>query len=345
MKIVHIIWGLTTGGAETMLVDIVNEQVKRESVAIVVINDLINQALFEKIDKRCFVKLCRRTVGSKSFCPWVNLNVFLWRYHPDIIHFHLEGMRKMVFHPAPQVFTIHNMHTSGIEYPKYKALYAISDAVKRRTKEQGFESTTIWNGIHPSQIVVKKDFDVIRPSYRFVCVGRLYTPHKGQDILIHALEILKKKGLYNYHLDIIGDGESRGQLEMLIKSLGLNDFVTLLGHRDREYVYSHLSDYDLFILPSRSEGFGLAVAEAMCAKVPVLVCDLEGPKEVIQEGKYGLFYRSEDVKDLALKLQNVIEYGISVAIDEASAFAMENFCIEVTAQKYLEEYHKVIEHL
>lgn len=338
MRIAHIIWGLDTGGAETMLVDIVNEQVKTEQVTILVVNDMVNKSLARTIDGKCKVKFFGRKLGSKSLMPWIKLNAFLWKYGPDVIHFHLEGMRKMVFHPAPKVFTIHNMHTSGKEYPKYDALYAISHAVENLTKQQGFEATTIHNGIHPTDILEKKDLKK-RDSYRFVCVGRLFTPHKGQDILVEAIAKLKDRGINHFHLDFIGDGESRPALEEQIRNLELEEYVTMLGQKDRNYVYNHLCEYDLYILPSRSEGFGLTVAEAMCAKVPVMVSELEGPMEVIDGGRLGMHFKSEDAEDLANQLSAFIEKGPDVETVEAAwKYANENYDIKRVAERYMESY-------
>jgi glycosyltransferase involved in cell wall biosynthesis len=344
MRIAHIIWGLETGGAETMLVDIINDQVKTESVALLVVNDLVNQSLSDAIDARCTVRFLKRKVGSKSLLPWIRLNLFLFKFKPDIIHFHLEGMRKMVFYSAPKVFTIHNMHTSGVEYTKYKQLYAISDAVRQRTKEQGFDSITIKNGLHTQDIAVKKALpETVLPYYHLVCVGRLYSPHKGQDILIKALVLLKAKGFTQFHLDIIGDGESRGELEKMINDSGLSHEISLLGKRDRKFVYSHLCDYDLFILPSRSEGFGLTVAEAMCAKVPVLTSDLDGPMEVIGKGAFGFSFRSGDIKDLADKIENVFNNGIQIDVNAARDYAIKNYDIEATSRQYLKCYRGLYE--
>jgi glycosyltransferase involved in cell wall biosynthesis len=342
MRIAHIIWALETGGAETMLVDLVNEQVKSEQVTILVVNDMVNKSLACKIDSNCKVRLFGRKLGSKSLIPWIKLNAFLWKYRPDVIHFHLEGMRMMVFYPAPKVFTIHNMHTSGKEYPKYDALYAISDAVKELTKQQGFEATTICNGIHPEKIVEKNDLQE-KNLYRLVCVGRLYTPHKGQDILVDALAILRDKGITNFHVDFIGDGESRPELERQIRNLEVDKYVTLVGQKDRSYIYSHLCEYDLYILPSRSEGFGLTVAEAMCAKVPVMVSDLDGPMEVINEGKLGMHFKSEDPVDMASQLAAFIKEGPDAeVIEKAFEYARENFDIKRVAMAYIESYLKFI---
>lgn len=344
MRIAHIIWALGTGGAETMLVDIINAQVETDVVSVSVINNIVESKLLRKVDSRCEVSLFRRKVGSRSLLPWIKLNWFLFKFKPDIIHFHLEGMQKMVFHPAPKVFTIHNVHTSGLEYPKYDALYAISDGVKNYTNQQGFDATTVWNGILTKSIK-RKDTEGYKGTgiCRLICVGRLYTPHKGQDVLVQALGQLKEQGLTNFHLDIIGDGESRDQLETMISELGLKEFVTLLGQRDRTYIYEHLCEYDLFVLPSRSEGFGLSVAEAMCAKVPVLVCDLEGAMDVIDGGRLGMFFKTEDASCLANQIAAFVKKGTDEQLtEEASLYAIEHFDISQTAKRYIEEYKKII---
>ena len=344
MRIAHIIWALGTGGAETMLVDIVNEQVETESVSVSVINDMVEDALLSKIDKRCCVRLYHRKKGSRSILPWIKLNMFLFKFKPDVIHFHLEGMRKMIFHPAPKVFTIHNVHTSGIEYPKYDALYAISDGVKSYTLQQGFDATTVWNGIHTKNIKRKTAEGYHGEGIcKIACVGRLFTPHKGQDVLVQALGKLKEQGMTNFQMDIIGDGESRAQLETMISEFGLQEHITLLGQRDRTYIYEHLCDYDLFVLPSRSEGFGLSVAEAMCAKVPVLVCDLEGAMDVIDGGRLGMSFKTEDSISLANQISEFLKNGADEQqIEEACSYAVEHFDISQTAKRYIEEYKKVI---
>lgn len=345
MRISHIIWALGTGGAETMLVDIINAQVETATVSLAVVVDMVDEGLLRKVDPRVTVKLFHRKKGSRSLIPWIRLNAFLYRFHPDIIHFHLEGMRKMVLHPAPKVFTIHNVHTSGVEYPRYQALYAISDGVRNYTRQQGFEATTVWNGIKTDAIKAREGKLYQKGDLcRIVCVGRLFTPHKGQDILIEALHLLKQRGVEGFCLDLIGDGESRETLEKQIAQYGMGTQVNVLGQRDRAYIYQHLCDYELFVLPSRSEGFGLSVAEAMCAKIPVIVCDQEGAMDVIGGGKYGRSFKTGDAESLANQIAAFIEYGVDEKqIEEAYQYAKSNFDIGMTAKRYLEEYRNVIE--
>lgn len=344
MRIAHSIWALETGGAETMLVDIVNAQAATQDVALFIVNDKIDRTLLEKISPRCELYCIGRKPGSRNPMPWIRLNLELARYKPDVIHFHLEGLRRMVFNPAPKVFTIHNIHTSGREYPSFQALYAISDGVRKYTEKQGFESVTVWNGIR-TEDVSRKVGSPYHPGdeCRIVCTGRLYTPHKGQDILVEALAILRDKGIRNFHLDFIGDGESAGNLEKMVGDLGLSDKVTFRGRRDREWIYAHLRDYDLSVLPSRSEGFGLSVAEAMCAKVPVLVCDLDGALDVIDGGRLGMTFRTGDTASLAGRIASFIgEGGDERVLDEALDYARTHFDIRITAERYIEEYGKTL---
>lgn len=344
MRIVHIVWGLGTGGVESMLVDIINEQVKTEIVAIAIVNDIVEPGLLNKLDNSCKVFQAGRKKGSKSPIPWLKLNWYLFRYKPDIIHFHLEGMRKMVFHQAPKVFTIHNIHTSGREYPKYDALYAISEGVKNYTGSQGYKAITVWNGID-TKTIEQKDSQWYQGVgiCKIVCVGRLYTPHKGQDILIEAIKIVLEKGIVNFHLDLIGDGESRSMLEESVLKWGLNEKVTFLGQKGRGYISQHLCEYDLFVLPSRSEGFGLSVVEAMCAKVPVIVCDLEGVKDVVESGNYGDIFKTGDPNSLAQAIICFLNKGaVPQKLNEAYSFARNHFDISITARRYVEEYRHVL---
>ena len=108
-------------------------------------------------------------------------------------------------------------------------------------------------------------------------------------------------------------------------------------------MYENLCNYDLFIQPSRYEGFGLTVAEAIAAKLPVLVSNIDGPLEIINGGKLGLTFENEDVTDCADKIQKFIEQGRnSKQVEEAYQYVCENYDVSVTAQKYLEVYKSVL---
>lgn len=348
MQVTHVLWSLGTGGIETMLVDIINEQVKTIEVSLIIINDLINDGIYRCISKKCKVFRCSRKIGSKNPLPILRLNYYLYQLRPDVIHVHLPGLARIVFYPwAKLVRTIHNTGLSASDYGKCDMLFAISDAVRTFTSSQGFSSDTISNGIHIDRIRKKADVGTLPCGkvFTMVQVSRLYHQQKGQDILIEALSVLKnKRGRKNFMMHFIGEGESRNMLEDLVQKYGLNKNVRFLGLRDRQYIYQHLSDYDLFIQPSRYEGFGLTVAEAMAAKIPVLVSNIEGPMEIVQNGKLGFTFQNKSIEDLADKLEYIMFniYDENNMIEDAYNHVARLYDIRLTAEKYIEAYINVL---
>lgn len=111
MRILHVQFSFTTGGTETMLVDIINEQIKTNEVSLLVINDKCNKVLLDKIDSRVKKYCCDRPEGSKN--PWYFLkaNWLLHKIHPDIIHTHDDKLRTLLRWrgKAKLVYTKHNV--------------------------------------------------------------------------------------------------------------------------------------------------------------------------------------------------------------------------------------------
>ena len=95
MRVVHLIWSLSTGGVETMLVDIINEQVKHALVSLIVMNDSVDSELIGNLDKKCNVLCCGRKAGTKNPLPLIKLNYWLFKIKPDIIHVHGGGLGKV----------------------------------------------------------------------------------------------------------------------------------------------------------------------------------------------------------------------------------------------------------
>ena len=341
MRIAHVVWSLSTGGIETMLVDIANEQVKSCEVRIYVINDYYDKCLLNSIDEKVKICLLNRKPGSGNVLSLLMLNLQLMIYRPSVIHCHQANLAKVIWVPFKKVLTIHNTHSNPICFGKYDKLFCISKAVKEHTALQGFpDGVLIYNGIHTEKIIPKRDF-ALSPGHvrRFVCIGRLH-PDKGQWLIIEAFNILvNQHNQSGFTIDIIGDGEERPVLEKLTSQYGLNGFIHFLGRRPRSWIYPHLKDYDLFILPSISEGFGLTVAEACAAKVPVLTCDLPGPMEVIDGGRLGDRFKTGDAKSLADGIEKLMKSGEDIyRIESAYEYVKANFDVSKTANSYLREY-------
>ena len=343
MKIAHVVWGMKTGGVETMLVNIINEQVKTEKVKLFIVNDFIDEFVVEKISPQCKTYRLNREPGDKNPLKILKLNYWLWRYQPDIIHVHSYRVSKLIWGKWNIVRTIHGMNNIPEEYSKMKALYAISNVVRDFTEGQGYNSTVIFNGINTSEMKFRNHEGGNTDVFEIVQVSRLFIKDKGQDILLRALGKLAEKGISNFQMHFIGSGPSEESLRQLTAEIGIADKIIFEGVKSQGFIYQHLCEYDLFVQPSRCEGFGLTVAEAMAAKLPVLVSDIEGPMEVIGYGKYGMSFKSENVDDLAEKLRIVLQGGYDYSlVEKAYKHVCEEYDVKNTAQRYLKEYNKVI---
>lgn len=145
----------------------------------------------------------------------------------------------------------------------------------------------------------KGTFRKQRESRVILAAGRL-TRSKGFDLLIQSWERLEA-GYPKWRLVIAGEGEERKRLEKMIRRAGLRH-VRLPGNvADIERYYRKAA---FFVLTSRSEGFGMALLEAMCFSNPVVsyACKA-GPKEIVIDGENGFLVKPGDVKGFAEKME------------------------------------------
>jgi glycosyltransferase involved in cell wall biosynthesis len=348
MKIVHIIFALQTGGSETMLVDIVNEQVLKVDVNLVIINDSYNKELVQQIDNKVKVYFINRKEGSRNPFSVIKLNALLYYLNADIIHCHNHNIIPLflsIFR-RKAVLTLHCMGIPTLYLNKYIKLFAISKAVKSDILERSnIISEVIYNGIHNDIIQVREKQTFVR-IFKIVQIGRLDHAIKGQHLVIEAIHTLKTQGLNNIQFDLIGTGNSELFLNELVIKYELEKQINFLGLRDRNYIYSHLKNYDLLIQPSLFEGFGLTIIEAMAAKIQVLVSDIDGPIEIIQNGKYGNFFQKGNAKQLAESIKNIIQstnYDEQVRkLENAYEYAKQNFDVSIMSQKYIKDYKRII---
>lgn len=245
-------------------------------------------------------------------------------------------------HGAKKVRTIHCAFGTSNDYKHYDRLFSISEGVRQFTLEQGFESTVIYNGIHPEQIKFREKSNKIEKITQIVNVGRLQQI-KGQQLLIEAAHKLILLGHKNFRIDLIGDGENREALEKLIVDYHLERYIRLLGMKSRDFIYKNLCNYDIYVQPSLSEGFGLTLAEAMAAGVPVITSDQKGPMEVIGYGRFGTIFETNNSDSLAAVLQDKIMHINNCCTNGARQFVIHNFDIKITANRYIQEYLKILQ--
>ena len=138
-------------------------------------------------------------------------------------------------------------------------------------------------------------------NFKIGTIGRL-VPQKDYPTLLSAFSNVLES-VPNIELYVVGEGYLQKDLIELSKSLGISDKIHWLGKT--EYIKEFLSIIDLFILPSKYEGFGLVLLEAMVAKKPIVAANNSAIPEVLGKTYEGLF-STGDVKALAQQINTAI---------------------------------------
>jgi len=140
------------------------------------------------------------------------------------------------------------------------------------------------------------------PTVRLTYVGRL-SPEKNVDGLIVALASLKDMQT-SWRLRVVGDGPQRGALEDLSRRLGIENRVTFPGpYRDQAELREIAAKTDLFVLPSKTEGFGLVLLEAAAMCRPSLVTPVGAAGELVVDGRTGFVAADSTPEALAAALR------------------------------------------
>lgn len=343
MKICHVIWGLNYGGIETMVTNIANIQAEDgHDVALMVINDAVDQPMLELISERVKKVFIRRRIGSHNPLHLLKMNLWMLRNRPDVVHFHDPNQFRWFLRPLlkKSCTTVHTDNYPEIErYVKnIPNLFSISEHVRNDVRNaSGCDSEVVINGIDVSAFAKRNHiYDGTRP-FRIVQLGRIKFSHKAQDLSVEAVSHLRQRGI-RVELDIIGTGESSDDLRRLIDSHDLSDRVEMLGSRGQQYVREHIADYDLMVHPSRHEGFGLVIAEGMAAKVPVLVSDVDSQREIVANGSCGYIFANGDARAMADVIESIMNSTDQTRVENAFDRVCNTFDVRCTARIYLEKY-------
>jgi len=171
-------------------------------------------------------------------------------------------------------------------YQEAARVICISEEVRRRVLagSQAAKTEVVYNGV---------DTAVFTPTQRsgsddavLASVGSLI-PIKGHDVTLRAMAELSRE-FPRLRLRIVGEGVERRGLQMLAGELGIAGRVEFLGRRTRLEVAEMLQSSEIFALPSRYEGLGVAYLEAMASGLPAIGYRGQGIQEVIRHGENGI---------------------------------------------------------
>lgn len=157
------------------------------------------------------------------------------------------------------------------------------------------KTEVLINVTNPEKIVqLAKEGNGFRDNFngvRILTVGRL-SKEKGQDLIIPVLARLKSEG-FNVRWYCIGEGGARKEYEEMIKEYGIEDHFLLLGSESNPYTF--MQQADLYVQPSRHEGYCLTLAEAKCFHIPIVSTKFAGVSEHIIDRKTGLIVKADSI--------------------------------------------------
>ncbi len=210
-------------------------------------------------------------------------------------------------------------------YKLADSVVAISEAVKRKIVElKEVEADKCQVIMNPTQMLAQRNAPTRSDRFQIGFVGRLEEV-KNPLGLVKAVEILRDRGLETV-LTIVGDGSQRAILEAEVRKLRLSDGVVFAGFDPRPF--DRLAEVDLYVQPSISEGFGLALVEAMSMGIPVLATAVGGTPEIIRDGYNGWLLAGttpEDIADGIERLSTVEDGMLEIVGKRARESVVERF--------------------
>lgn len=246
---------------------------------------------------------------------------------------------------VPQITIVHSVLKAEYKNSLIRFFYSSSDLIMRwRTRKficvsEYIKSVLIKGGVSAKKIVVihngvklgLKTANSKRPTAngKFIIgsIGRL-SHEKGYDILIEVAKDLPE----NIEIHLCGEGSEREKLIALIRENKLKDkvkFINFMENLDGFY-----NNVDLYIQPSRSEGFGLGVAEAMVRGIPVLVSDVGALPEVVEDRRF-VYTQDTILEKIWWAIQN-IESLKKEAVQNIEK-SKKRFDVKVWKEKTIEE--------
>jgi glycosyltransferase involved in cell wall biosynthesis len=341
MRTAIIINSLIACGAERLALDEAHELYRRgEYVTLITLRP-------EK-DGNSFMPLCTLPDSSRVFIhvhslwdfrSWSALIKLLRKEKYDLVVTHLWfanviGRIAARIASVPRILSFeHNVYDSVKTWRQFFAdrvlqyissdIIAVSNAVKESLIRHGIAAgriAVVANGIDLQRYRDATPMAIDRKEeFTYLFVGRLVR-QKGVDTLLSAFAKLK-----NGLLVITGDGVDRAALEKQSETLGISRRVRFLGVRDN--VPSLMKEADCFVLPSRWEGMGIVLVEAMAAGCPVVVSDFQAARDIIEDGVSGLIVPIDNVEELAAAMQRMTDPALRARFVEVGSRSAERFSI------------------
>lgn len=318
-KVLFMIHDLHQGGAEKVLVNLVNnmDHSKFDITVMALFGGGVNeQFLSEEI--RLIVCHKKPVPGNSHFMKLFAPEQLYRHYikeHYDIIVSYLEGPSARIISgcddpdtrkigwihctmatPQDTAIGFRSVQEAGKCYGKMDAMVFVSETARQiflKSCPYSGQTFVLYNTNESNKILEKaaEEAELPEEGFHWCGVGKL-CENKGYDRMIRIQKRLTDEG-YNTHFYALGEGPQRNALEALVKDLGCEESVTFLGYQTNPYKY--VAKCDLFVCASHAEGFSTAATEALIVGTPVCTVEVSGMKEMLgSHNEYGIVTENDD---------------------------------------------------
>lgn len=220
-----------------------------------------------------------------------------------------------------------------------RSFFGTSQLYNEQTQLKKRDHFTIYNAL-PAGISISQQAKSKDKPLTIGVVSRLESI-KGMDLVVPAFAQIKACHP-EMQLLIVGDGSLRKQMEEQAHEAGLEETVEFAGRQPQEKLPDYYDRIDILLMPSRSEGFGLTAIEGMARGCVVVAARTGGLPEVVRDGKVGLLHEPEQIKDLAAKINKLIEKPTlwKQFSNEATTY-VQRFSFERFSQLFNNLYQKI----
>ncbi len=379
MNIMFLIFSFNVGGIERLLIDMADNMAERgNNITLCVINDDYDKELLHCIAPCVDIVMLGRPMGSKSSIKYIlSLARLIKRKKIEILH--CQGINCVIFSflaklVNPGVKIINTVHDVG-NYPSYSNLkislqnlildrsiaisHIVENEILKRIKDSN-KVNTIYNAVNLNRFIAgNKSFN---PKNIMLCnVARFFPDKKGQDVLVEAVKDYKDMCIHDENVsdDVVakiscefagavfkGQDKAYKELQNYIAANNLKSNISFLGNV--EDIPAFLRSHDIFVLPSRYEGFGIALIEALACGLPVIASDIDGPKEIFELARedgidIGYLARCGDSEDFAKKIRECVNNYDKYNKLKMRKFVDKHFSIDNMVDEHLKLYTSLLE--
>lgn len=362
-QIIHVITTIDNGGAEKQLLTLAREQsLLGNSIEVIPLKgnlELENNFIENNI------KVNKHLINQNPIIQILKFRKYLDKNHlkNSVVHAHLpraELFTRFAIHKQKFVITRHNSekfipngsrlissYVSRKVTDRSSTCIAISNAVKffliqNNEIRDSAKIMVIHYGYMPMpkksrKTLISNDFTQKKKSNAMVIgtITRL-EPQKDVTTLLKAMSLIAKEYGF-FKLMIVGAGSMESGLRELCNDLNVSEVVIWLGRTSD--VYRYLSQFDLFVLSTNYEGFGLVLLEAMQCRLPILASNNSSIPEVLGEDSFSLF-KTGDFHQLANKILTMLDPKKRLSLARSNHARLKLFDPKLMSKKVMEIYSR-----